>query len=110
MISKESLKTGIGAGFLSSLCCTGPLLFLLIGLGSVGIGSQLPRYKPFFITLGAVFLVIGIYRKVKKKHGVCSGTTLKKEMKMILISILTAIVVWALLLYVIVPILMPLVS
>jgi len=100
---KGSLKTGIVAGFLSSLCCTGPLILLLLGLGSFGFASSLPRYRSFFITLAIVFLIFAIYRSIKKKYGTCSLFNLKKELKTIVITIITAVIVWFLLLYIIVP-------
>ena len=103
---KGGVKTGVVAGFLSSLCCTGPLLFILLGLGSFGFASSLPKYRPFFITMATIFLIFGIYRTTKKKHGSCNLFNLKKELKTIIIAIITTIIIWALLLYIIVPLFM----
>ncbi len=44
----------LGAGFLASACCIGPLIVVLLGLGSASAFVALEPYRPFFaaITLG----------------------------------------------------------
>jgi len=98
-----TVKSGVVAGFLGSLCCTGPLLLITLGLGSAGLAAGVAKFRPFFITLAIVFIVFALYRQIKKKHGTCSVHAIRKELKTILIAIITAVVIWALLLYVIVP-------
>ena len=103
MSIKSSLKTGIGAGFLGSLCCTVPMIIVILGLGSIGFALGFTKYRPFFIILGVVFLLFALYRFIKKKEGTCNMMTIKSNLKTIIIAIVTAIIIWGLLIYVIAP-------
>jgi len=103
MITKESVKTGVVAGFLGSLCCTTPLLIVALGLGSIGFALGVAKYRPFFIVLGAVFLTFSLYRVIKKKEGVCNISAVKNNITMIVVAVVMAGIIWTLLLYVIVP-------
>lgn len=100
---KESVKTGIIAGFLASLCCTTPILIVALGLGSIGFALGFTKYRPFFIILGIVFLTFTLYRYIKKKEGCCTVGSVKKNLSTIVTAIIVAIIIWALLLYVIAP-------
>jgi ribose/xylose/arabinose/galactoside ABC-type transport system permease subunit len=102
---KNSITTGVGAGFLGSLCCTIPVLLVAIGIGSIGFALAFTKYRPFFITLGVIFIIFSLYRQIKKEHGVCNRKTIKENISTIIIAIITAIIVWALLIYVIAPLL-----
>ncbi len=50
----------VGAAFLASLCCVGPLLFVTLGVGA-GLASTFAPLQPFFILLSVVLLAIGFY-------------------------------------------------
>ncbi|MBI1869935.1 MAG: heavy-metal-associated domain-containing protein [Chlamydiae bacterium] len=60
-----------GLGFLSALtasvCCLGPLVMILLGLGGLGIGSILGRYHWFFITAAAGLLALAWAKYFKEK-------------------------------------------
>jgi len=103
MVTKESIKTGVIAGFFGSLCCTTPILIVALGLGSVGFAIGFAKYRPFFMTLGVVFLFFSLYSFIKKKEGVCNPSTINKNLDTIVVAIVVAVVIWALLLYVIAP-------
>jgi len=105
MINKESIKAGIGAGIFGSLCCTTPILIVALGLGSIGFALGFTKYRPYFIILGVIFLVISLYRFIKKKEGVCNRKTIKGNLSTIIIAIIIATIVWWLLIYVIAPLL-----
>jgi len=105
MKGKESIKAGIGAGFLGSLCCTVPILLVAVGIGSIGFALGFARYRPFFVILGVVFITFALYRQIKKKHGVCNAKTIKENLSFITIAIITAIIIWVLLIYLIAPLL-----
>ena len=105
MVDKNSIKTGIGAGFLGSLCCTVPILLVALGAGSIGFALGFTRYRPFFVVLGIVFITFAIYRQIKKKYGVCNRRTIKENLSFVLTAITTAVVIWLLLIYVIAPLL-----
>lgn len=102
-MARESIKTGLVAGFLGSLCCTVPILIVALGLGSIGFALGFAKYRPFFIILGVIFLIVALYRYLKKKEGTCNIRTVKKNLQTIIITIITAIIVWYLFIYVIAP-------
>jgi len=102
-MSKESIKTGILAGFFGSMCCTVPVLLIAIGIGSIGFALGFAKYRPFFVILGVTFLLFALYRKIKKKEGVCNRMTIKNNLSMVITAIITAIIIWALLIYVMAP-------
>jgi len=99
----ESIKTGIIAGFLGSLCCTAPILLVAFGLGSIGFALGFAKYRPFFVILATIFLAFALYRYIKKKHGVCNMRTIKQNFMTIVVAIITATIIWVLLIYVIAP-------
>lgn len=77
-MEKTSLSTagGIITAIIASLCCIGPVLVALIGIGSVGAFAVFENYRPHLI--GATILLLGIafylvYRKreVKCEDGSC---------------------------------------
>lgn len=51
---------GVGAAFLSSLCCVGPLVFVTFGVGA-GLASSFEPLRPVFTALTALGLGIGFY-------------------------------------------------
>ena len=77
-MEKTSLSTvgGIITAIIASLCCIGPVLVALIGIGSVGAFAFFENYRPYLI--GATILLLGVafylvYRKreVKCEDGSC---------------------------------------
>ena len=56
----KEVITGIGsiiAGFLASLCCIGPVVGVLLGVGGLGAAASLEVYRPYF--LGVTFVCLG---------------------------------------------------
>jgi len=105
MATKDSIKTGVGAGFFGSLCCTVPILLVGLGIGSIGFALGFAKYRPFFIILGVTFLIFALYRKIKKQEGCCTRGAIKKNLSMIITAVITAIIIWVVLIYVIAPLL-----
>jgi mercuric ion transport protein len=50
----------VGAGFLASLCCVGPLLFVTLGVGA-GVASRFEPLRPLFTALTIGLLAVGFY-------------------------------------------------
>jgi mercuric ion transport protein len=50
----------IGAAFLASLCCIGPILFVTLGVGT-GLASQFEPLRPVFIVVTIGLLAMGFY-------------------------------------------------
>lgn len=64
----------IGAAFLASLCCIGPLLFVFLGVGA-GLASTFEPLRPVFTAITIGLLGIGFYvvygRKVSADGATC---------------------------------------
>jgi len=71
--------TAIGSllsAFLSSLCCTGPLLLSVLGVGAGATASYvkaLVPYRPSFITLAFLFLAVGFVAVYRRKVACSTG-------------------------------------
>lgn len=50
----------VGAAFLASLCCIGPVLFVTLGVGA-GLASQFEPLRPVFTGLSIGLLALGSY-------------------------------------------------
>lgn len=57
----------IGAAFLASLCCIGPVLFVTLGVGA-GLASWFEPLRPFFTFLTVALLGIGFYTVYGRKR------------------------------------------
>lgn len=109
---KKGAITGFWSGILASLCCTGPLLIILFGLGSVSFALSLTQYRPYFLGLGFFFMIGAIFWHLKKKNKSCgvncfSAEGLKREKRFVTSVVLSMGVTYILILYVLVPALSP---
>lgn len=63
----------IGAAFLASLCCIGPVLFVTLGVGA-GLASRFEPLRPVFTILTVGLIAVGFYtvygRRPEEKTGV----------------------------------------
>ena len=50
----------VGAAFLASLCCAGPLVFVAFGVGA-GLASSFEPLRPLFTVLTLALLAVGFY-------------------------------------------------
>lgn len=50
-------KVGMLSALVASVCCLGPLLLVLLGLGSLGFGAALGRYHWWFIGAAIALLI-----------------------------------------------------
>lgn len=66
---RSQLLTGlaaIGAAFLASLCCIGPVLFVTLGVGA-GLASHFEPLRPLFTALSLGLLALGFYTVYGRK-------------------------------------------
>lgn len=61
---KERLATGgaVLAAAAASLCCIGPLLFVLLGLGAFGAATAFDSARPYLLGAAVLLLAVGFYR------------------------------------------------
>ncbi|MFQ5406369.1 MAG: heavy-metal-associated domain-containing protein [Candidatus Micrarchaeia archaeon] len=105
------VASGIGGGFLSSLCCLGPVLFVLFGFGSLSAALLLGAYKYYFLLFGAVFFIVATYLHLKRasKQNVCDFATFRRNWKQVAFGGISFLSVYFLSVYVVVPLLAPVV-
>jgi len=62
MIKERAFVGGaVVAGFLASLCCIGPLLFVVLGVGAFGAAAYLESARPFLLGGSVLMLAFGFY-------------------------------------------------
>ncbi|HKS26513.1 MAG TPA: mercuric transporter MerT family protein [Pyrinomonadaceae bacterium] len=73
---KERLATGgaVAAAVVASLCCIGPLLFVLLGLGAFGAGAAFESIRPYFLGAAVLLLAFGFYRTYFRRPEIACTT------------------------------------
>lgn len=73
-MTKERWAMGgaVLAAFAASLCCVGPLLFVVLGLGAFSAASVFESMRPWLLGVTAVFLAVGFYRTYFKREQACA--------------------------------------
>ena len=66
------VKFGLLGAFAAMLCCVGPLVPILLGLGGASALFGLDRYKPWFIGLGLLILALASWFTVRKQNRCCA--------------------------------------
>ena len=101
---KKLLIVGGLAGVIASLCCIGPVVIVLLGLGSVSAALSLGRFTWLFSSLAVIFLGIAVVMYLKKKT-CCSVEGFQKNWKAIVLAFVILVVLLVLLKYWLAPIL-----
>ena len=55
------MGAAVASAFLASLCCLGPLLFAVLGIGGAGLLVKFEPYRPHFAVLTLSLLAAGFY-------------------------------------------------
>src|SRR5260370_25733502 len=58
--------------FVASLCCIGPLLFVVLGLGAFGAAAAFETARPYLIGLAVLILAFGFYRAYFRRTETCA--------------------------------------
>ncbi len=60
---RERLTAGgaVAAAAAASLCCTGPLLCVVLGLGAFGASALFETLRPYLLGIAALLLIFGFY-------------------------------------------------
>lgn len=74
-MKEEKILTGgaIVAAIAASLCCIGPLLFAVLGLGAFGAASVFETGRPYLLAFAVLALAFGFYRSYFKKESCAPG-------------------------------------
>ncbi len=80
-MNKAILTTSgsIVSAFLASLCCIGPVVFAIIGAGSLGFAAAFEPYRPYLMSMTVLFLGAGFYFTYRKREIKCEDGTCKVE-------------------------------
>lgn len=106
-MKKEDKKLVVAGGFagvLGALCCVGPVVIVLFGLGSVSTALTIGKYTWLFTTIALIFFGVAVFLYLKKKD-CCSANGFKQNWKPIIISFVLLVVLLILLKYWIAPLL-----
>lgn len=108
-IDNSALKWGAVSAFIASLCCIGPLVLVLLGIGGASTVLAIGYRKIYFLVFGLLVLVVGLTFLYRKS---CSNRKPLRHRQQLLIfggSVVIAVLLYYLLTFIVVPFLTPLV-
>jgi copper chaperone CopZ len=79
---EKTQLTAVGsvlAAIVASLCCIGPVVVALIGVGSIGAFAAFESLRPYLIGVTAVLLGFAFYLTYRKREVRCEDGTCKME-------------------------------
>ncbi|MBI4468746.1 MAG: cation transporter [Acidobacteria bacterium] len=71
MKDKTVLAGPVAAAIAASLCCLGPLVTVLLGLGTFGAAAMFEGFRPYLLGLTALLLTGAFYVTYRKREVVC---------------------------------------
>ncbi len=78
------------SALLASLCCIGPVVFSIIGAGSLGFAAAFEPYRPYLMAMTVIFLGAGFYFTYRKREVACDDGSCKVESA----SALAKVILW----------------
>jgi len=76
----KAKNLGIFASVFASICCLGPILLILLGLGTLGIGAIIGKYHWWFLS-GGILLITIAWRAYSKEKRTCELKSCQMENK-----------------------------
>lgn len=76
-----AVKYGVLGALAAVLCCVGPLVPILLGLGGATALFGLDRYTPLFFTLGLLILAGASWMAVRRQNRCCSVRSSARNIK-----------------------------
>jgi copper chaperone CopZ len=70
--------SALGSAGLASICCIGPLVLAGLGVGGLGFAA-LSRYRPLFLALTGIILIIAFYFAYRKRSVSCADGSCKQR-------------------------------
>ncbi len=62
---------GVGAAFVSALCCAGPLIAVTLGVSGAGLANTFEPLRPYSLGATALFLGTGFYLLDREEKKAC---------------------------------------
>jgi mercuric ion transport protein len=73
MMKERAVVGGaVVAGLLASLCCVGPLLFVLLGVSAFGAATAFESARPYLMAGSVLLLAVGYYRTYFRRSETCA--------------------------------------
>lgn len=76
---KLSSLGAVMTAILASLCCIGPVVVALIGIGSIGAFAAFEAYRPYLIGMTVLLLALAFYLAYRKREVMCEDGSCKIE-------------------------------
>ncbi|MFQ6677982.1 MAG: mercuric transporter MerT family protein [Fidelibacterota bacterium] len=70
----KTIFSTMGAAFLASICCIGPILMLVLGSTSIGLFAIFEPIRPIFAVLSILILVFAYFKLFRKERAACCNT------------------------------------
>ena len=105
MVSVAAVRGALG-GFISSACCLGSLVLLLIGAGNFALAASMGAYRTYFILAGVAFVLLSIANHLRKKAKQCAcsySQLVRSESKFIATTLLTFTAIFGVVNFAIIP-------
>lgn len=99
----RAVKYGVLGALAAVICCVGPLVPILLGLGGATMLFGLDQYKPWFITLGLVVLASAAGVAVRRQNRCCAVKSTARSLKTIALVFGVGIGSYLVLQYAVVP-------
>lgn len=90
MKEKSLTLAAIGAALTASLCCIGPLVAVMVGLGTFGVAAVFEKFRPLLLGItglllaGAFYLAYRPQKTVACAEGVCAPNSMARHGKALL--------------------------
>lgn len=75
--SSLSIFGSLVSAILASICCIGPIVLAVLGVGGAGLFSKFANLRPYLIGITVVFLGLAFYLTYKKRKVKCEDGTCK---------------------------------
>lgn len=73
-------RWGLGGGLIASLCCLGPTVAALFGLTGATVLFSTLKYRPYFLAVGAVFMVAGVGLALRRSRQTCDAVQHRRNL------------------------------
>jgi copper chaperone CopZ len=77
--NKLSSTGAVVAAIVASLCCIGPVVVALIGIGSIGAFAAFEAYRPYLVGVTVLLLGLAFYLAYRKREVMCEDGSCKIE-------------------------------
>lgn len=92
----KAKNLGIFSAIFASICCVGPVVLILLGLGTLGIGAVIGKYHWWFLGVGILLITIAwrAYFKEKRTCELRACQMENKRLTQIILMLATIIIIF----------------